>query len=164
MGKGWDPSWRDFRMPTKNPSPDHQPTDRGSRSGAKRCIVTDDLQLIDHSTAKAAGIKGQFFQSKHEAKLYIGLEVARRAGRLRPLPGKDRWRQVKFPLFAVRPDGLKEIVAHLVLDFSYEWKDGGDRWVAHYEDAKPSGGHREDVYLLKKRWWETQYGLRINEI
>lgn len=174
MGKQWDPGWRDFKMGTKAApgSTTAQPTDRGSRSGAKRCIVNDDLQLIDHATAKAAGIKGVFFQSRKEAKYYIGLEVIRRVGRIRPLPGQEKWRQVRFPLFAIRPDGLKETIAHLVLDFAYEALGGsierdGERvnvWVPRYEDVKPSGGHREDAYLLKKKWFEAQYGIQIVEV
>lgn len=137
--------------------------DRGSNRGAKRCIVTADLQLIDQTTAKQAGIQGVFFQSRKEAKFYIGFEQVRRAGRLRPLPGRDRWRQVPFPLFATNPAGLKVQITKLVLDFAYEIQDG-DRWVACYQDVKPGGGHREDLYLMKKKWLEAQYGLEIVEL
>lgn len=139
------------------------PTDRGSMRGAKRCIVNERLELLDHETAKAAGITGTFFQSKHEAKHYIALETIRRAGKLRQIDGLGAWRQVRFPLYAIRPDGLKEVVCKLVLDFAYSWLDG-DVWRDRYEDVKPSGGHREDTYLLKKKWFETQYGIKILEV
>lgn len=139
------------------------PRDRGSRRGAKRCIVTDALELIDHHTAKAAGLKGAFFQSRKEAKHYIYLEMARRAGRVRPIAPNDKWRQVDFPLFAVSPDGLKVRVCVLRLDFAYElWAAGA--WERRYEDVKPTGGHREDTYLLKRKWFEAQYGITIAEV
>lgn len=142
----------------------HMPgPDRGTRRGAKRCIVTDDLQLIDQPVAKAAGVKGVFFQSRKEAKFYIGFEQVRRAGRIRPLPGRDRWRQVPFQLTTTNPEGLRVNVAKLVLDFAYELLDGGV-WVACYQDVKPTGGHREDLYLLKKAWFEAQYGISIVEL
>lgn len=150
------------------------PTDRGSRRGAKRCIVDAAGNILDHATAKAAGVKGEFFQSRHEAKHYVALSVIHRLGHLRPIPGQDRWRQVRFPLYAVRPDGLKEKVCDLVLDFAYEQVGGsildalkGTRanvWVRHYEDCKPAGGLREDAWLLKKKWFRAQYGIEIAEV
>jgi hypothetical protein len=63
----------------------------------------------------------------------------------------------------VRPDGLKEKICDLVLDFAYALNDRGV-WIDRYEDCKPSGGHREDAYLLKRKWFEAQYGLRIDEV
>jgi hypothetical protein len=191
-------SWRDFKPGQgANTSSTSMPTDRGSRRGAKRCIVTDELQLLDHAFAKQAGVKGVFFQSQKEAKFYITLEIQRRAGMIRPLHGQVKWRQVAFPLFAIRPDGLRQQIAKLVLDFAYERREREERrvpmlrdtpaewvgedsrassqashviqtepavWVPHYQDVKPSGGHREDTYLLKKPWFEAQYGITIEEL
>jgi hypothetical protein len=151
------------------------PTDRGSLRGARRCIVDADLNIIDHDVAKAARITGVFFQSRHEAKHYVALEAIAKHGMLKPLPGQSRWRQVRFPLFAIRPDGLKEKVCDLVLDFAYllpkhtakEIFERGlsvDAWEARYEDCKPAGGLREDAWLLKKKWFEVQYGITIAEV
>ena len=67
------------------------------------------------------------------------------------------------PHRATRPDGLQENICTFVLDFAYEWLDG-DVWLRRYEDVKPSGGHREDAYLLKKKWFEAQYGIKILEV
>lgn len=165
-------SWRDFN-PGRGPntSAEKVSTDRGSRRGAKRCVVTEELQLLDHAFAKGAGVKGVFFQSQKEAKFYIQLEIQRRAGMIRPLFGQTKWRQVAFPLFAIRPDGLRQQIAKLVLDFAYERKVGYQTcggteatWQACYQDVKPSGGHREDTYLLKKPWFEAQYGITIEEL
>lgn len=182
---GWD-GWRDFN-PGKTPasSSKPEPMDRGSRLlGAKRCIVTPDLQLLDHAFAKNAGVTGEFFQSRKEAKFYIQLEIQFRAGLIRPLPDKPKWRQVRFPLLALRADGLKEKVADLVLDFAFERK--GHRpvttlfddehgslaagthnvevWTPHYQDVKPKGARLEGLYLLKKKIFQAQYGVLIEEL
>jgi hypothetical protein len=142
--------------------------DRGTRRGAVRCIVNEKLELIDQDVAKHMNAGGEFFQSRSEAHHYIHLEILRRAGRIRALPGLDHWRQVRFPLITVDPDGDKTKVADLILDFAYESHDGfvgGEAlWVPRYEDVKPAGGHREDVYLLKRRWFEIQYGISIIEV
>lgn len=138
-------------------------TDRGSRRGAQRCIVTEALAILDQPVAKAAGIKGVFFQSRKEAKHYVYLELARRGGKLRPIAPNDKWRQVVFPLLAVNADGLKQRITSLRLDFAYELLVG-DRWEARYEDVKPGGGFREDTYLLKRKWFEAQYGITIAEL
>lgn len=164
---GWD-GWRDFKPGPRTPATTVKvATDRGSRRGAKRCIVTPELQIIDHATAKQAGLTGVFFQSMKEAKFYIQLEIQFRAGVIRPIPGQDRWRQVKFPLMTTTPDGLKVIIAHLILDFVYErhvkWHPEPS-WTRHYQDVKPGGGFREDTYILKKPWFEAQYGVAIEEL
>jgi len=153
--------------PGVRPPQTTEPRDRGSRRGARRCIVTDDLQILDHSTAKAASIKGKFFQSRKEAKVYTLLARRFQAGRIRLIPGLDRWSQVHFPLYALRADGLKAKVCDLVLDFAYEEPEPrGDHvvWVRRYDDVKPGGGLREDTYRLKKKWFEIQYGVAIREM
>lgn len=168
MGKGWHPLWRDVDNALGRSA-----TDRGSMRGAKRCIVDEHLNIIDHPTAKAAGIKGEFFQSRHEAKHYVSLEAIRRHGMIRPIPGQSKWRQVRFPLYAIRPDGLKEKIADLVLDFAYQqfngsarafFEEGPQEWTTRYEDCKPAGGLREDAWILKKKWFEVQYGITIAEV
>jgi hypothetical protein len=155
--------------------------DRGTRRGAKRCIVTADLQILDHEIAKLAGIKGAFFQSGSEAKRWVALNMLLRAGHVRNLR-----RQVKFPLHVVRPDGLKETIGSWTADHVYEerqavgpdefkpWKGEADaapqppsrevwRWIEVVEDVKPSGGHREDLYLWKRLHFECEYGRKIIE-
>jgi hypothetical protein len=159
---GYDSTWRDFKP--AGAARDKVATDRGSRRGAARCIVTADLQLLDHAVAKDAGIEGTFFQSRKEAKFFIATTIQMRAGLVRPIAEGAKWRQVRFPLFAVRPDGLKEKVCDLVLDFVYLRNDGVAGWTEHYIDVKPSGGHREDQYLLKRKWFEAQTGLTIEEV
>lgn len=170
--------WEDWKPPAAPADPNARaqdlvkvPKDRGSQRGAKRCIVTDDLQLIDHQTAKDAKVKGRFFQSRKEAKRYIYLTGEMKAGRIRQCADYVDWKQVTFNLITVRPDGLKQVISTLRLDFVYEreepapdaWLSEAKTWVRIYEDVKPSGGHREDTYLLKKKIFEAQYGVRIYE-
>jgi hypothetical protein len=75
---------------------------------------------------------------------------------------------VRFPLFAVNPGGLKVKICELRLDFAYETiggsVNGENVWITRYEDVKPTGGLREDAYLLKKKWFEAQYGITIVEL
>lgn len=163
----FDSSWRDFKPGprTAASSIEKTATDRGSSLlGAKRCIVTPELQLLDHAFAKQSGITGEFFQSRKEAKFYIQFEIHARAGIIRPLPGQKKWRQVRFPLLAIRPDGLKEKVADLVLDFAFERRAAGDTWEACYQDVKPKGARLEGLYLLKKKIFQAQYGFEIVEL
>lgn len=167
---GWGKEWRDFQPGPRTPatSAEKIATDRGSRRGAKRCIVTEEGHILDHAMAKERGIQGDFFQSRKEAKFFLERRIWFRAGLIRPLPGKDRWRQVPFDLYAIRPDGLKERICKLVLDFAYQRSDGRiaapSGWVSIYEDVKPGGGLREDAYLLKRKWFEAQYGVAIEEL
>lgn len=185
MGRGWDPSWRDYdprkRMPLE---PDQSRTadqvtakkklDRGSRRGARRCVVVD-LTLYEAPLAKALGLKGENFQSIKEATRWISLLQQERAGGIRNLR-----RQVAFSLQARGPHGLMVHVCKYVADFVYDEKRldscsssdtilgwGAGEWINIVEDTKPGiakkGAFREDTYLLKRRWFEAQFGKQIRE-
>lgn len=140
--------------------------DRGQLRGAKWVIV-DGLTMYDYALAKANGIEGILFKSRKEAKRWISLLQLERAGGIRNLR-----RQVRFPLETIRrQDGLIAIVAHYVADFVYD-EPNGDTWIGIVEDAKPSGmmmkhgkrvPFREEIYALKKRWFEAAYGVTIRE-
>lgn len=172
MAKGWHPDWRNFdpatRQATRQRTVEQLPGDRGTRRGAKRCVVDELFNIYDSHVAKAAGIKGSSFQSRKEAKRYIALSGGMKAGMIRPsVRFGPKWSQVRMPLHTRNHEGLIEQVCVYVADFVYEQIGGSVRgenlWVLVIEDVKPSGGHREDVYLLKKRWFEIEYGLKINE-
>lgn len=163
------------------PSGKRRGVDRGTARGAKRVIVTKDFQLLDHALAKQHGLEGDFFQSMSEAKRWIYLNIyGVRSGNVRNLR-----RQVKFDLHVVRPDGLKQKIGWWVADHVYEEKraigpqdsqmwigEASDQptagrlpyeWVQVVEDVKPSGGHREDVYLWKRKHVEAEYGITVTE-
>jgi hypothetical protein len=145
--------------------------DRGSRQGAKWYIVTDDSTLYVKKLADEHGIKGTLFRSGKEARRWIVLLGQAQAGIIRNLR-----RQVRFPLVTVRPDGLIETVCNYVADFVYEetWTDenAGPLWREVVEDTKPGGSmmkagkkkpFREEIYLLKRKWFAAQYGREIRE-
>ena len=138
-------------------------TDRGTMRGAKRVIVTDALQMLDHELAKKNGIKGIFFQSKAEALRWIALCQLARYGRVRHLE-----RQVRYPLHATNPEGLKVKLGNYIADFVYEEQvathpgETGEawQWVKVVEDVK---GNPEEMYLWKRKHVEAEYGFTIFE-
>jgi hypothetical protein len=104
-------------------------------------------------------VDGIKFASKREAKRYGELKLLQQIGEIRDLK-----LQPKFPIYAMSPDGKLVQVAIYRADFSYE--PIGDGYPAHrqwsvVEDVK---GVRTDVYRLKKRMVEAQYGIQIREI
>lgn len=134
--------------------------DRGTRRGARRVIVTEDRQVVDHQLAKGTGTKGVFFQSRREALAWVARLEQQDRGQIRGLR-----RQVKFALQAKRPDGLLETVTSYTADFVFEEPTGIEAhpWTTVVEDVKPRGGLREDTYILKRKWFEVQYGQPIRE-
>jgi hypothetical protein len=141
--------------------------DRGSMRGAKRYIVTERFEMIDHALAKAQGITGTFFQSGAEAKRWIALNLMLRAGHIRNLR-----RQVRYPLHVVNGAGLKVKLGAYTADHVFEERHARTpdninpepyTWVEVVEDVKPSGGHREDLYLWKRQHIEAEYGFKLAE-
>lgn len=188
MGKGQYPGWRDytparvvggtlpgFETPPPPPAPAargdataaNKSRDRGSRQGAKWYVVTDDLNLYVKKLADEHGIKGTLFRSGKEAKRWISLRGQESAGIIRGLR-----RQVRYPLCTVRQDGLIATVCNYVADFVYEEQPAAGGWVEVVEDTKPGGTmmkkgkarpFREEIYLLKRKWFAAQYGREIRE-
>lgn len=161
MAKGWGDDWRKWTPPTRDAGPAARPPaapapgkDRGSRRGAKRVVVTSDRQIVDAQLAKATNLEGLKFQSRREAVRFVDLLRLQDAGDISSLK-----RQVRFPLDTVTECGNRSTVCHYVADFTYT--ERGPVFVV--EDVKPAGGHREDTYLLKRRWFHAQYGFQIRE-
>lgn len=86
------------------------------------------------------------FASKREAKRYQDLKLMERAGEISGLN-----LQVKMP---VTMNGVH--ICFYIADFAYSDKQGN----AIVEDCK---GFRTDVYKLKKKLVEAQYGIEIIE-
>jgi hypothetical protein len=116
-------------------------------------------------------VDGIRFDSKREAARYNLLKVRLRAGDIRGLKCQPRY--YLCPLVVVgadprdvnagTPTTRRMFVAEYVADFEYEESDrgyGGVTWTLVVEDAK---GAKTDVYKLKKRWFEAQYGIAIRE-
>lgn len=110
---------------------------------------------VDNSPAgiEARTVDNIVFASKREMHGYLSLKALLRTGILVSLE-----RQVKFPLHAVEArSGQKATVCVYVADFVAQDKDGK---TAIYD----SKGVSTQLYKIKKRWFELQYGLRIVEI
>lgn len=168
---GFGKEWRDWTPPrttggTLPPpqEPPPAPKKEGRVKGAKRCVLTEDDAIFDVADAKARGIDGITFMSRREAKHFIPLRRREKAGEIRNLK-----RQVRIPLFAVRPDGLKEKVCVYVADYVWEERvqvlvEGGyasTSWRTVIADAK---GWRTDIYKIKAKWVAIQTGAAIVEL
>lgn len=98
--------------------------------------------------AEPTEVDGHLFPSKREAERYQQLRLLEQAGAI-----EDLRLQFRFPL-AVRDT----VIGHFVADFTYT--DVGTRGCV-VEDAK---GMRTELYRWKKRHFEAQYGIRIQEV
>jgi hypothetical protein len=96
---------------------------------------------------------GHWFASKREARRYTDLLLLESAGEIRGIELQPAYR-----LMAPTPDGALVSTAKYVADFRYVNIPTGETVV---EDVK---GVRTQVYKLKKRWVEAQYGITIKEV
>ena len=96
---------------------------------------------------------GHWFASKREARRYSELLLLESAGEI-----SDLELQPRFVLSGVSHAGGTEKIATYVADFRYLDTTNGEVVV---EDAK---GVRTQVYTLKKRWMQMQYGITIREV
>lgn len=95
---------------------------------------------------------GIVFHSKHEMNVYLRFKPLVRAGTF-----KEMKRQVPYPIHVTAPNGQRVQVGKWLADFVITALD--DR-VSVY-DAK---GHRTEMYKLKKKCVEAEYGIRILEV
>lgn len=98
-------------------------------------------------------IDGIEFASTKEALRYQDLVLMQKAGTIRELR-----RQVPFPIYI---KGVK--ICDWLADFVYDIRWGPPKepdWRRQVEDTK---GMRTDVYKLKKKMVEAEYGFRIKE-
>jgi hypothetical protein len=96
---------------------------------------------------------GHWFASKREARRYTELLLLEAGGEVR-----DIELQPAYPLTAPTPDGSLVSIAKYVGDFRYVDTVSG---ATVLEDVK---GVRTQVYKLKKRWVEAQYGIVVKEV
>lgn len=102
--------------------------------------------------AKPTIVDGIRFASQHEANRYGQLVILQKAGAIKRLELQPR-----YPLHVVNTTtGEITKIGHYVADFRYIEKG---EWVI--EDAK---GFKTPMYRLKKRLFEAQYGLQIQEV
>lgn len=104
--------------------------------------------------AKPTTVDGIRFASKREAKRYGELKLLERAGLISCLELQPRF---PFTLRGTFSNEAKHIFTY-VADFSYLDHDGTGIVV---EDVK---GVRTEVYKLKRKLIEEQYGITITEV
>ncbi len=137
----------------------------------------DARKLGKHESTRPKGSKyrnvkvvvdGITFDSKREAHRYQELKLMQHAGQIRSL----RW-QPRYTLFALTIDRAdlrdanagnvtlrRQVVCEYVGDFDYVCADG----VVVVEDVKSPATRRKEVYRLKRKLFEAQYGIRIVEV
>ncbi len=113
--------------------------------------------------AERTTVDGITFDSKKEAARYGELKLREKAGEIARLQLQRKF-ELCAPKTNLRGDvvdvGRMFTIGHYVADFCYdELAASGTQFVV--EDAK---GVRTQVYALKKRWFESQYGITIREV
>jgi hypothetical protein len=102
--------------------------------------------------AKPTTVDGLRFMSKRESLRYSLLKIRLTLGEIHDLVCQPR-----FPLYYVKPeDGEMILICTYVADFQYI-----ERGELKIEDAK---GMRTSTYVLKKKLFESQYGMPIHEV
>jgi hypothetical protein len=104
--------------------------------------------------ARQTVVDGIRFASRREAHRYIALKQKLERGEIRHLQ-----RQVRFGLHPLMRPPVAEVGGY-VADFVYE-EVVNDRVVVHVEDVK---GYRLPFYRWKKRHFELEYGIPIEEV
>lgn len=98
-------------------------------------------------------LDGYLFDSKKEAARWQELRLLERAGIITGLE-----LQPEYELHTVSPSGEPVVVGKLTLDFRYRQDS-----VLVVEDVK-SDPTKTQVYRLRKRIFEAEYGLSITEV
>lgn len=116
-------------------------------------------------------VDGIRFASKKEARRYGELKLLERTGEIRKLRRQPRYALCSLviegadvrDLHAGTPTPRRRVVCEYVADFEFEERRDGhpEGWRVVVEDAK---GMRTDVYRLKSKWFEAQYGVTIREV
>lgn len=142
------------------------------RSGSRALLLQDlpasvQAMVAEHTGAavqsstrrpkygnRKAIVEGITFDSQREAARYLDLKSRRDAGEIRDLELQPR-----YELHAAGPDGAVT-VARFKPDFRY-FDIGENRLVI--EDVK-SKATRTTAYMLRKRWFEAEYGIPLTEV
>lgn len=70
--------------------------------------------------------------------------------------------QVPFQLHAVTPQGVQVPLYKYVADFTYRTIPTADNPAEYIvEDVKPKGGIVTDVFMMKKKHFEAEYGIDL---
>ena len=106
----------------------------------------------DAAGIEARTIDGIVFASLREARVYSELKMLEKSGYL-----TDLRLQVRFPLVTRTPEGKDAVIGLYVADMTYQSVVSKKLVVV---DAK---GFKTPQYRWKKKHWELQYGMQIEE-
>lgn len=120
-------------------------------------------------------VDGITFDSKREAHRYQELKLMQHSGQIRDL----RW-QPRYVLFALVLEQAnirdanagvisqrRQVVCEYIADFDYLAAQdvlGKVVWGTVVEDVKSPATRRKEVYRLKRKLFEAQYGIQIREV
>lgn len=122
----------------------------GRRAGGRIRVCAPEDRTAD----------GIVFDSGHEMGVYLQFKSLVNAGTFREMR-----LQVPFPIFVTDPHGTKVEVFKWIADFVVIDRDGRESvYDAKAWDVKKEKFLYTDVYRLKKRAVEAQYGIRILEV
>ena len=99
--------------------------------------------------AKKKMVNGIEFDSTKEARRYQDLMLMQQAGQIRELR-----RQVPYPIYI-----RGKLICQWFADFVYK-EDASQPEFTTVEDCK---GHKTEIYRLKKKMVEAEYGFKILE-
>lgn len=121
--------------------------------------------------ARRTEVDGEKFDSQKEANRWGHLRLLEKAGQLRNLR-RQPWWALMAPIIEGglanindgRVTGMR-IVGQYYADFDYELLERG-QWRYIVEDVKggATGGTRTEMYRWKKKHFEIQYGIQIQEV
>lgn len=119
-------------------------------------------------------VDGVVFDSKREAHRYQELKLMQQSGQIRELRWQPRY--VLFALVLEKPNlrdanagtisQRRHVVCEYIADFEYLTAEPGFdvvRWYPVVEDVKSPATQRKEVYRLKRKLFEAQYGITILE-
>ena len=105
--------------------------------------------------AKKTTIDGITFHSKAEAEYYLGLKMLKRAGQISDFTLQPRYEVIES--YKHPETGKKVQPTYYVADFLVTYPDGRTEVV----DVK---GMRTPEYKIKKKLFESKYGVAIKEV
>lgn len=105
----------------------------------------------DHCIS-CGGMVFDYFPSEGEANYWAALRLQQKVGHI-----TDLQRQVKIPLYANAPNGMKVHVADYLADATYTRVSDGQHVIG---DHKPETGMDREA-KLKLKWVEAQLGVKV---
>jgi len=112
--------------------------------------LQDDAPISKYRNEKCE-IDGVTFDSKKEGRRYLRLKAMQLAGSISGLEIQ--------PEYVIMVNGIE--ICRYIADFRYTWIETSEKVT---EDVKSVATSRKEVYRLKRKLVEAQYGIEIREV